>query len=405
MFKSSFFVNNRKKLLSLLPEGALAVVVANGLMQRSADTTYNFQQDSNFWYLTGLDESDIVLVMHADEHFLILPKRSDSENIFGGQLKCDEIAKISGIELIYKYSEGWSHLKFMQKSRKKIHTIIAPPPKITSTDSFYTNPSRGRLIQKLKRHNNELEFEDIRRNLTEMRQTKQPVEIQAIQHAVEITESALSKIQAIIIPGITEYELEAEITKIFISRQSIHAYQPIIAGGARACVLHYIKNNQILLDGDLCLFDIGAQYNHYAADITRTFAVNGVMSQRQQLVFEAVSRVHQFALTTIKVGLSWREYNKRVQDCMGEELIKLGLISNNVSKEIRRYFPHSVSHSLGIDVHDICDYKVMKENMVITVEPGIYIPEEKIGIRIEDDILVTVNGATNLSLCRYSVGS
>ena len=238
---------------------------------------------------------------------------------------------------------------------------------------------------------------DVRGILTEMRQVKQPIEVRAIQQAIHITESAFEKVKTILSPGVAEYELEAEITRVFISRQATHAYQPIIAGGARACTLHYIKNNQVLAEGDLCLFDIGAQYNHYAADITRTLSVNGPMSKRQQLVIEAVQRVHKFALAIIKIGLSWQEYNKQVQHNMGEELIKLGLITENTNKEVRRYFPHSVSHSLGLDVHDVCDYKIMKEDMVITVEPGIYIPEEGIGIRIEDDVLITSMGARNLS--------
>ncbi|MCA9301306.1 aminopeptidase P N-terminal domain-containing protein [Candidatus Saccharibacteria bacterium] len=397
MFGSKFYINNRKKLLSLLPEDALVIITANGLMQRSADTTYSFQQDSNFWYLTGVDEPDVVLVMSVNEQFLILPKRSDTEDIFSGRLNCDEIAKTAGINLIYEYSEGWARYKIMQKSRKTIHTIFAPPSKIILTDSFYTNQSRSRLVQKLRRYNNMIALEDVRGILTEMRQVKQPMEVRAIQRAIHITESAFEKVKTILSPGVAEYELEAEITRVFISQQATHAYQPIIAGGTRACTLHYIKNNQILAEDDLCLIDIGAQYAHYAADITRTLPVNGPMSKRQQLVFEAVNRVHKFATSIIKIGLPWKEYNMQIQHYMGEELIKLGLITNNTSEEVRRYFPHSVSHSLGLDVHDVCDYKIMQDGMVITVEPGIYIPEEGIGIRIEDDVLITSMGARNLS--------
>ena len=397
MLSSEFYINNRKRLLDSLPDGSLVVITANGLMQRSADTTYSFQQDSNFWYLTGVDEPDAVLVMSVNEQFLILPKRSDSEDIFGGQLNCDEIAKTSGIVSVYEYSEGWARYKIMQKCRKTVHTIVAPPSKIVLTDSFYTNQSRNRLAQKLKRYNNKIVLMDVRGVLTEMRQVKQPIEVLAIQQAIHITESAFEKVKTILSPGVAEYELEAEITRAFISQQAAHAYQPIIAGGARACTLHYIKNNQVLAEGDLCLFDIGAQYTHYAADITRTLPVNGLMNSRQQLVFEAVYRVHQFALAIIKIGLSWQEYNKQVQHNMGEELIKLGLITENTNKEVRKYFPHAVSHCLGLDVHDVCDYKLMKEDMVITVEPGIYIPEEGIGIRIEDDVLITNMGTRNLS--------
>ncbi len=395
MLNADFFSGNRKKLLDSLETDSLVVVTAQGLMQRSGDTTFPFRQDSNFFYLTGLNIAELVMVATAKEQFIILPKRSEAEVIFGGTINCDEIANDSGISLILEHTNGWKKLSELQQYRKKVYTLANSPAKVAGVDSFYTNPARRSLIQKLKRLHPHLEIKDVRAHLVALRQIKQPVEVEAIKSAVEITKEGFLALKQHARSGIYEYELEAEFDRIFKRHNSGHGYQPIIAGGKQACVLHYIKNNQKLRGGELYLADVGAEYCNYSADITRTYGLNE--TERQKDVVAAVKRVQDYAVGLLAPGLDWHEYVATVEQAMGEELIKLNLISKNTKESVRQYFPHGISHSLGLDVHDPCDYKTIQENMVITVEPGIYVPEEEIAVRTEVNILITKTGAVNLS--------
>lgn len=397
MFNQSFYKNNRIQLQKLVCD-ELIVLTANGLMQRSGDTVYPFRQDSNFYYLTGLNEPDLVLVMDGKtrQEFLILPKKTHAEEVFGGVIDSRAMAEISGIQTTMNYQEGWTHLKKLQKGRKKINAILAPPTKVTHTDNFFTNGNRRRLIEKLKRSGGESSIVDIRSELTSLRQIKQAVEIEAIKQAIDITARGITKARQNIKAGVTGHTLKAGLDFVFSNSGVGHGFAPIVISGADTCILHSNNLARTLGSGEPVLFDVGAEYKLYSADVSRTF-FSALPTKRQKEVHEAVMKVHAFAVQLIKPGLSWRDYAARVDEKMGEELIKLGLISENTRKKVRAYFPHAVSHSLGLDVHDVCDYAIIQENMVITVEPGIYIAEEALGIRIEDDILVTKNGAVNLS--------
>lgn len=396
MLSQLFFKNNRSQLLKRLPDDALLILTAQGLLQRSGDTTHPFRQDSNFYYLTGLsDIADVVLVMNGDEEFLILPHRSDAETIFGGVIHHDEVAKISGITTIYNYAEGWNRYKKLQNSRKKVYTLGAAPTKVVGADSFYTNPARRRLLQKIKR-TSAVTIEDVRMHLVALRQIKQPEEIDAIKQAVAITKQGFLAAQKRMNSGAFEYEIAAEFDYIFAKQHTQHGYQPIIASGTNACILHYIKNSAQLQSKENVLLDVGAEYQGYCADISRTYAVT-TFTVRQQQVYDAVYRVQQQAIQLLMPGLKWHEYAANVEQLMGEQLVRLGLIKEPSRSAVRHYFPHGVSHSLGLDVHDVCDYDTLQENMVITVEPGIYIPEEGIGVRIEDNVCLTSHGAVNIS--------
>ncbi len=394
MLSSSFFTHNRELLRARTGDG-LTVITAQSLLQRSGDTVYPFRQDSNFYYLTGIHEPDVVLVMCEADEFLILPKRSESEIVFGGTINCDEIAKKSGIHSIYPHQEGWSRYKKLQQSRKNVYTLGAAATKIHGLDSFYTNPARKNIVQKIKRISS-VEIIDIRTHLVQLRQIKQPEEVAVMKRVIAITAEGFMNARKVISGGVCEYELAAEFDYVFAKNQAVHGYQPIIASGANACTLHYIQNNHQLRVGDGILLDVGAEYYGYSADITRTYAITQ-FSERQQEVYEAVFAVHQRAIELLQPGIKWRDYAQRVEQKMGEELLGLGLIASPSSQEVRRYFSHGISHGLGLDVHDVCDYDTILENMVMTVEPGIYIPEEAIGVRIEDDVLITKNGAENLS--------
>lgn len=377
-------------------EQALIIVTAQSLLQRTGDTTYPFRQDSNFLYFTGIVEPDVVLVMAADEEFLILPKRSHAEVLFGGDINCDEIAKISGVTTIYSYRDGWERYKKLQQSRKKFYTLNAVPAKVVHTDSFYTNPARRQLQQKIKRIFPGIEGIDIRPQLMKMRMIKQPAEIEALKKAISITRIGFEAAKKLCSVGRAEYEIEATFDHVFKNHQAVHGYGPIIAGGKNAVKLHYIHNDTTLKSGDLLLMDVGAEYSGYSADITRTYAV-GEFSDRQQAIYDAVKRVQASAALLVKPGLAWQNFAEKVDKNMGEELIELGLITENTRSEVRRYFGHGIGHSLGLDVHDVCDYDVFHKDMVITIEPGIYVPEEGIGVRIEDNYHITETGVRNLS--------
>lgn len=396
MLSSSFFAGNRRNLSKAI-KGGLVLLTASGLVQRTGDTVYPFRQDSNFFYLTGVKEPDMLLVIDGSSEFLVLPKKTEAEQIFGGNINCDEVAKISGIVKILEYQEGWSEIKKLQQRRKKVYTILPPIVKVTHTDSFFTNGNRKRLVQKLKRLLTTAEVTDIQRELIQLRQVKQAVEVDAIRQAIAITGEGITRARALVKPGVKSELLQAELGYAFAKHGVAHAFNPIISSGSDTCTLHIALSKRNVNAEEPVLFDVGAEHQLYSADISRTY-FSSAPTRRQEAVFAAVMSVHSYAIDLLKPGLSWREYVLAVDEKMGEELIKLGLITINDRKHVRKYFSHAVSHSLGLDTHDPCDYGTeIKESMVITVEPGIYIKEEALGIRIEDDILITRNGAKNLS--------
>jgi Xaa-Pro aminopeptidase len=361
-------------------------VTANGLLQRNSDTNYPFRQDSTFWYLTGLNEPDLVLVMDKGKEYLIAPERDEHRAAFDGDIDYSELTKQSGIEQIFDAKLGWKQLGARIKRVKHIATLAAPAPYVEQ-HGLYTNPSRAYLIENIKSYNPEIELLDLRSHITRMRMIKQPVEIEQIQRAIDITEQTLSKL----------HKRGCAITGAFRKANAHHAYQPIVAAGSNACTLHYIKNDGSIPENSLLLLDVGAEVNNYAADITRTYAV-GTPTKRQQQVFDAVIAVQQFAIGKLKIGTDMRQYEEVVMQFMGEKLRELGLIKLIENETVRKYYPHATSHFLGLDVHDIADYeRPLEAGTVLTVEPGIYIPEEGIGIRIEDNIIMEDDGPRVLS--------
>lgn len=398
LFDTSFFEGNRRQLISRCGDDSIVVITAAGLMQRSADTTYPFRQDSNFWYLTGIDQPDIVLVLTAKRAFIILPNRTKTENIFGGMPDQEQFVTRSGIDEVYMAREGWRQYKQLVAglSHGEVHTLLPSPSRVTGIDSFYTHPARRHLTARLRRTTPGVVLKDARRNLMHMRQIKQLPEIAAIKSSIEITNSALEEVRANLSKFMNEMEIEAELDRAFRLRGASHAFAPIVAAGKNATTLHYIRNSASLSGQASVLLDVGAEVENYAADITRCYAI-GTPSKRWLDVHEAVVSVQADAIALLRSGVSWRAYAQQVETSMGQQLQKLGLITEATPQAIRAYFPHGISHSLGLDVHDVCDYTEIRENMIITVEPGIYIPEEGIGIRIEDDVLITKTGAEVLS--------
>ncbi len=393
-FTSEFFTGNRQRLRALFTGTAPIVIAANGLLQRGADSTYAFAQDANFWYLTGIDEPDIVLVMDKDMEYLIVPGRSAVREAFDGVVAAEPLIRRSGIQAVYDDEAGW------QKLTKRLHKVkhvatLATPPAYVEHYGMYTNPARAALVARLKTHKTSLELLDVQPHVARLRMIKQPVELKALQAAIDITVSSIKEVTrpAKLRNYTYEYEVEAELARGFRKRGAAgHAFEPIVASGKRACTLHNVANDGLLAKNELLIMDVGAEVEHYAADITRTIS-RAAPSSRQHAVYSSVLEVQKFAFSLLRPGVVMKDYENQIEHFMGEKLRELGLIKTINHKNVRKFYPHSTSHFLGLNVHDIGEYdRPLEPGVVITVEPGIYIPKEGIGVRIEDDVLITPRG-------------
>jgi len=394
LLPSEFFVRNRdslRKAVSHLP----IVIAGNGLLQRTADTTFAFAQESTFWYLTGLAIPDLVLVIDSDETYIIVPGRNAIRATFDGAISAKEVTERSGIATIYEEKEGWKKLKSSLFATHVVSTLEAPQ-KYVSAHGFYTNPARQQLAERLLHTDPDLEIWNIAKEVAALRVIKQPEEIACIERAVAITKDAIKAItkSAEFETLRFEYELEAMLGATFRRMgASGHAYSPIVASGEHATTLHYVSNDGAIKQQDYIVLDVGAEVDHYAADISRT-VIQGKPSARQRAVHIAVQAVQHEALKLMVPGATLKHIERQVELLVGKELKSLGLITNARDVDaIRAYYPHAVSHFLGLDVHDVGNYhEPLAPGMVLTCEPGIYIPEEGIGVRIEDDILITESG-------------
>lgn len=396
-FTAEFFRGNRERLRTLFTGQAPIVLTANGLLQHANDSTFPFKQDSNFWYLTGIDQPDIMLVMDKDKEYLIVPKREAVREAFDGAVDYSALLSVSGIKEAVDDEEGWKRLSGRVKKVKHVATVAAPSAYI-DVFGFYTNPARALLVQRLKEINPELELLDLRQHLSRMRMVKQPGELSALQAAIDVTVQTLKEVKRKLPKYEHEYEVEAAITYGFRRRGTKgHAFTPIVAGGKNASTIHHIDNDSSLGEKELILLDVGAEVSNYAADITRTYA-RVAPTTRQQKVHKAVAEAQDFAFAQLRPGVTIRDYETTMEHFMGEKLRELGLIKSIEHEAVRKYYPHATTHSLGLDVHDAADYeRPLEPGMVLTVEPGIYIPEESLGIRIEDDVLITNDGVQILT--------
>jgi Xaa-Pro aminopeptidase len=397
-FGPDFFSNNRTKLRSLLSSDMPIVITGNGQMQRAADEPFKFTQDSNFWYLTGLSAPDLTLVIGRKDTYLIVPTLSFVREAFDGAHDVAAYAARSGITAIVNSRDGWARIK--EELRTGQVATLGSVPAYMKRDGLYTLPYRRRLIERLKRTAPGLAIRDIRPELASLRMIKQPEELHALQQAIDMTAATLAEVAAPDRLAVVskEYELEAAITYGFRMRGAEdHAFAPIVGAGRHSTTLHHKDNDGLIAHSDLIVLDIGASVEHYAADITRTVSPRPLTGRKAD-VFKAVAAAQDYALSLIKPGTLPKEYEPAVSKFVGEELRKLGLVTGSTADAVRRYFPHATSHFLGLDTHDTGDYSQPHQpGMVITCEPGIYIPEEGIGVRIEDDVLVTASGNTVLS--------
>lgn len=394
-FTQEFFVRNRRQLMKAI-DTELMVITANGVLQRNGDVTYRFRQDSSFWYLTGIEKPDIILVIDRKKEYLILPERDEVIQKFDGLDDPAGLSRVSGIETVYDQKSGWQCLEKSLKKTKHVATFSALPSYI-ERHGLYTNPARSHLCDRIMGINPDVELVDVRQDVTRMRAIKQPAELKAIQKAIDITANILQKVSKARATYAYEYEIEADITASFKRLGYDHAFSPIVASGQNASTIHHIANDGPIHTDDLLILDIGAEVSHYAADISRTYAV-GTPTRRQKAVFDAVLDVQKYGMSLLQPGIMMKEYEQKIEAYMGDKLLELGLIKTASKAEIRAYYPHATSHFLGLDTHDVGEYdRPLAPGMVLTVEPGIYIPEEGLGVRIEDDVLITKTGLKNLS--------
>lgn len=405
---SQLFIDNRKEFIAELPPNSMAILFAGDEMPRSADQAFVFRQNPDLFWLSGIDQEKTILVIYPDcpnplyREALFLRKTNEVIAVWEGhKYTMPEAREASGIQQIFWEDSFEPALKSLMTYCDRVFVNLNENDRSDNVVPY----KDIRFANELKYNYPAHEIKRLGPIMAKLRSVKHPVEIELMQRACNITQDAFKRVLKFVKPGVMEYEVEAEIIHEFIrQRGNGHAYTPIIASGYNACVLHYIENNRVCKDGDLLLMDFGAEYANYAADLTRTIPVNGKFTQRQKDVYNAVLRVMKQAKTMLKPGAILADYNKEVGNIMEGELIGLGLLDRNeVAKQdkenplYKKYFMHGTSHFLGIDVHDIGNrYAPMQVGNVFTCEPGIYIPEEKLGIRIENDILITADGIVDL---------
>ena len=403
------FIQNRKRLARKLDKKSIAVFNSNDIMPTSADGIHAFIQQTDLFYFSGIDQEESTLVICPDakeeKHKEILFLKETNEKIAlweGHKYSKDEATAVSGIKSVY-----WNH---------EFDTVFRPL--VFESDHIYLNTNEhlradltvetrdARFLQKCRRTFPLHQYRRLAPIIHDLRAIKSSQEVALIKKACGITGNAFSRLLGFIKPGVWEFEIEAEIYHEFIRNRSRGpAFQTIVASGADSCTLHYVKNDKQCREGDLVLIDFGAEYANYASDLTRTVPVNGKFSKRQKDVYNAVLKVQKAAIKLLKPGKTIDTFSRQVGKVMEAELIRLKLLTAaDVKKQsanqplYKKYFPHGTSHHLGLDVHDYGNrYRKFAPGMVFTCEPGIYNPEEGIGIRIENDILITKDGPVDLT--------
>jgi len=406
----ALFIDNRRNFCKHLKNSSLAVFRSNDEFTRSGDQTFSFKQNADLFYLSGIDQEQTILLLFPDcpnplyKEVLFLRQTNDFLKVWEGNKYSKEQARlVSGISTIY----------WLEDFDQILHSIIysAECVYLNSNENEYYAQSvpdaNLRFVHQIKEKYPLHHLERSAPIMRELRAVKSDFEVEQISKAIAITKSAFERVLKFTKPGVREYEIEAEIIHEFIRQGATgHAYPPIIASGSNANILHYTDNNRNCENGDMILFDFGAEYANYNADMSRSIPVNGRFSPRQNEVYEAVLRVMKGATKLMIAGTSWAEYNKEVGELMTEELVALKLLSLQEAKikpgqlpAYKRYFMHGASHHLGLDVHDLANrYTNFVAGNVLTIEPGIYIAEEGLGIRLENNILITNDG--NIDLMR-----
>ncbi len=405
---NNLFIENRKRFTAQMKENSMAIFVSNDEMPKSADQTFTFKQNPDLFYLSGVDQEETFLILYPHspiekyKEVLFVRKTNEYLAIWEGEKLNQEQAKnVSGVQTVLWSEEFPNVLKMLMVQAKGVYLNLNEHDRSSWQVPYHELRFAKELQEKYPLH----EYHRAAPILHQQRAIKSQPEVALMQTACDITEKGFRRILQYVKPGVYEYEIEAEITHEFLrNRATGHAYHPIIASGKDSCVLHYNKNNKVCTDGDLLLMDFGAEYANYAADLTRTIPVSGKFTPRQKEVYNAVLRIMKQATQMLRPGTTIDEVNKEVGKVVEAELININLLKaedvNNQDPEkplYKKYFMHGTSHFLGLDVHDVGNrYAAIQPGMVFTCEPGIYIREENIGIRLENDILVTDGNPVDL---------
>jgi Xaa-Pro aminopeptidase len=405
---TNLFTLNRNNLCKELKSNSLAIFYSNDEMPRNGDCFFPFRQNSDLFYLSGIDQEHTILIVFPDcpnpsyKEVLFVRKTNEHIKIWEGHKYTKrEATETSGVKSVFWLENFDNIFKMLANWADNIYLNINENDRAQSDVNSRNLRFAKDIKNQLPAHN----FERAAPILTRLREIKSEIEVDIVKHACSITEKALRRVLGFVKPDVWEFEIEAEITHEFIrNRANGHAYTPIVASGANACCLHYIDNNAQCKEGELILMDFGAEYANYASDLTRTIPVSGKFSPRQKEVYNAVLTVMKAATKLLVIDNVLDSYHREVGELMEEQLIKLGLLNAvDVKKQdpqqplYKKYFMHGTSHFMGLDVHDVGNrHMAFKPGMIFTCEPGIYIQEENLGIRIENDYLITENGPVDL---------
>src|SRR5438477_955436 len=402
------FISNRQRFLKQMRPNAIAIFVSNDEFPVNGDALYPFKQNSDLFWLSGIVQEDSMLILFPDNpdpkyrEVLVLNRPIElKEKWDGKRLRISEAQKISGIKTIVWLDnldallQPWIHLA----------GVIYLDTNENDRKASLIRTRDYRFVDELRARYPLHQYERAARIMKELRGIKTALEIEVLQKAIDITENAFRHLLKFITPGVMEFEIEAEIWHSFLSQRATGpAYGSIIAGGDRARTLHYVRNDQECREGELILMDFGAEYGSYNADLTRTVPVSGKFSRRQKTVYNACLHLHDYAKSLLKPGISIVDYTEKIGEEATQQFLKIGLLKKSDVKNedpenraYRKYLYHGISHHLGIDVHDLgTRTEPIKAGMVLTVEPGIYIEEEQMGVRIENNIWITRNGNKDL---------
>lgn len=396
LFNADFYMGNRANLRRKigLAKNELAIVPAHSKLQKSHDEAYKFVQDNNFYYLTGINEPDCLLILTSDHDVLLSPAIDPHHQLWEGQAGLQQLSAVSGISDVHAGKTGQQQLKELVTQARKIYLPLPYDSHILRR--YYrmvANPARRHWQRKLKALNSGLVIDDLRPALAQLRMVKQPAELAAISQAIDITVASIEVVEQSLPALGTENEVQAMLEYEFWRRGADGpGFDSIVASGPNTTQIHYSRTGQTPLDKSLVLLDVGAQVAGYKSDISRVVSQNGFNSRQKQL-YQAVQELQNYAFSLLKPGLSLSDYEDQVDQKSNELTAALRVSRHKTSKRGLRVIPHAVSHHLGLDTHDAADYKApLQPDMVLAVEPGIYLPEEGIGMRIEDDVLITDSG-------------
>lgn len=391
----------------MLPAGSVVVVHAADVLPTNGDGTLRLVPAADLFHLTGIEQEESVLVLAPDavdpaaREMLFIRQPSEALAIWEGRkLSKDEATSISGVQKV----------RWLADLPAALHALLCEGERVFLNANEHeragvdVEPRDTRFARQLMARYPLHRFERLAPLMRRLRAVKSPAEVELIRKAIDITDAGLRRVLATLQPGLMEYEIEAELLAEFTRRRGRMAYEPIVASGKNACVLHYVDNDAECRHGDLVLLDVGASYANYASDLTRTYPVNGRFTPRQRAVYDAALRVLRASTARLRPGITPRDWKRAAQLDMNDELVKLGLLTtDDVAKDsadepaCKKYFMHGLGHSLGLGVHDLAPVNgPFEPGWVVTVEPGIYIPDEGLGVRLENDLLVTADGCIDL---------